>query len=110
MNEGWYHFYKGKKTKKSESSQLNNETKLFLDKFIYFIGIYGPIMTIPQILKIYVDKNASGVSVISWSSYAFCAIFWIIYGIIHKEKPIVLTYCVWLALDIVIVIGTFIYG
>ena len=39
--------------------------KRFLDKVIYAVGIIGPIMTIPQITKIWFEQNADGVSVIT---------------------------------------------
>lgn len=77
---------------------------------IYVIGVFGPIMTIPQLITIWVEKNASGVSVISWSAYMVVAIFWLIYGIMHKEKPIIVTYILWLVLEILIVIGILLYG
>lgn len=84
--------------------------KRFLDKSIYIVGAVGPIMTIPQLMKIWVEKNASGVSVISWGAYLVTAIFWLSYGIAHKEKPIIFTYSIWIVLEIFIVIGTLMYG
>lgn len=84
--------------------------KNFLDKSIYIVGAFGPIMTIPQLMKIGIEKNASGVSAISWSAYFVTAIFWLSYGITHKEKPIIFTYILWIVLEIFIVIGTLMYG
>lgn len=67
-------------------------------------------MTIPQLTKIWVEKNASGVSAVSWGAYLVTAIFWLLYGILHKEKPIIFTYSAWIVLEILIVIGTITYG
>lgn len=81
-----------------------------MDKAIYVIGIAGPIMTIPQLTKIWIEKNAVGVSAISWFAYLIIAFFWLIYGVMHKEKPIILTFSVWIILDILIVIGILMYS
>ena len=88
----------------------SNKWKRFLDKAVYYVAIIGPIMTIPQILMIWVEKNASGVSVVSWVSYMFIAIFWLLYGIVHNEKPIIFANCFWLVSSAIVVAGTLIYG
>ncbi|MBU1199566.1 MAG: hypothetical protein KKF46_02855 [Nanoarchaeota archaeon] len=81
-----------------------------MDKAIFVVGIIGPLMTIPQVLKIWVAKNATSISLISWIVYTIQAVFWLIYGILHKEKPIIYAYVCWIVLDVLIVIGTIIYG
>lgn len=97
--------------KRSQSEQFPHPHpwKKFLDKAIIIIGLIGPIMTIPQIVKIWSEKNAAGVSALSWSAYLFTAVFWLLYGLAHKEKPIILTYGAFIVLDIFIIIGTIIY-
>ncbi|MBN2881413.1 hypothetical protein JXM83_05165 [Candidatus Woesearchaeota archaeon] len=87
-----------------------NKFKSMLDKIIYFIGLTGPLMTIPQILKIWSEKSAAGVSMISWMTYLITAFFWLAYGITHKEKPIVITYIFWILTEGFVVAGIFIYG
>jgi len=81
-----------------------------MDRAIYVIAILGPVMTIPQIIKIWLHKNAAGVSAISWSSYLVIAVFWLIYGFMHKEKPIILANILLIIINIIIVIGTLLYG
>ena len=83
--------------------------KRFLDKSIYAIGLFGPIVTLDQVKTIWINHNASGVSIISWSGYLFAGIFWMAYGISHKEKPIIVTYSAWIVLYILIISGTIIY-
>lgn len=95
------HHYQKRKTGKSRK---------IIDRLIYVIGILGPILTIPQVTKIWIEQNSTGVSAISWSAYLVFAIFWVIYGILHREKPIIFTYSIWIFLDILIVVGTLIYG
>ena len=81
-----------------------------LDKSIYTVSVIGLAMTIPQITKIWIEHNASGVSLIAWSTYVFTAFVWLMYGIAHKEKPIILTNIAWIFVNVIIVIGIIMYG
>ncbi len=83
--------------------------KNFLDKFIFFIGLMGPVMTIPQVWQIYSTQDATGVSLISWSWYLFSAFVWLAYGIIHKEKAIVFAQSLWIVTEIILITGIIIY-
>lgn len=85
------------------------ESRNFVDKLIYVFAIGGPLMNIPQLLKIWTEKNAAGVSVLSWIGFALTSLIWLIYGIIHKEKPIVVANCLYLIFQIGVIIGTLMY-
>ena len=87
-----------------------NKWKRFVDRFIYVTAIFGPLVSIPQILKIWAEKDASGISFITWLGFLFGAIFWLFYGIMHKEKPIILSSLLWIIVEIFILIGILIYG
>jgi len=80
-----------------------------MDSIIYIVAVAGPLIAIPQIFKIFIDKNASGVSGITWSAFLIGAFFWLVYGIMHKEKPIIVTNLIWILMTAIIVFGTFIY-
>ena len=86
------------------------KSKMIIDKVVMIAGILGPILTIPQITNIWIDKNASGVSAIAWGAYMCMAVLWVIYGIMHKAKPLIIIYSIWIVLDAFIVLGTLIYG
>jgi uncharacterized protein with PQ loop repeat len=106
-----HHFHKRKRiSKKLEPYPHPNKWVRFLDKLIYIIGIFGPLMTIPQVTKIWIERNPIGISAVSWISYTIMAIIWFIYGIVHKEKPLVVMYSIWFILDLLIVIGVLLYG
>ncbi|MBW2999558.1 hypothetical protein KY339_02695 [Candidatus Woesearchaeota archaeon] len=110
-SHGLHHFHKRKRIHvKHEPYPHPKKWKRFIDKTIYAVGVFGPLMTIPQLTKIWIDKNAAGVSAISWGAYLITAIFWFIYGVAHKEKPIIVTYAIWIFLEIFIVIGAVLYG
>ena len=81
-----------------------------MDRLIYIIGIVGPIMTIPQVTKIWIDKNAGGISIIAWGTYTITSLCWIIYGVMHKEKPIIFSSGLFFIFDGLVVIGAILYG
>lgn len=106
-----HHIHRRKRIhKKLEKYPHSNKWIRNFDKFLLVIAVIGPLLTIPQIIKIFTLKNATGVSVISWSLLALFSIPWIIYGFIHKEKPIIVSYILWFILDMVVVFGTLRYG
>ena len=108
--EGLRHHLRTRIHKKHKPHLHSVKWKGFIDHAIYVVGLIGPIMTIPQLTKIWVEKNASGVSAISWSAYIVVAIFWILYGIAHKEKPLIVISSIWIVLEVFIVVGTLRYG
>lgn len=93
-----------------ENFPSQNKWKKFLDKVIYAVGIAGPILVIPQAYEIWINKNASGVSIISWSGFVFLGIIWLLYAITHKEKPLIVTYIGFIIIQSFVVIGVIIYG
>ena len=75
-----------------------------IDKLVYLAVVMGPIMTIPQVYSIWVQKN-KGVSVVSWIAYLLISCIWLIYGLKHRDKPIIIVQVIWIALDGIIVAG-----
>ena len=82
----------------------------WLDHLVLCVGIIGPLTTVPQIVKIYTLQNATGVSLFAWLFPAIFDIPWIIYGIVHRERPIAVTYTLWLIGNSVVAIGVLLYG
>lgn len=89
----------------------DNSAKLALvDKVIYFMAIAIPILTSSQVLKIWIYKNAEGVSLLAWATYAVNSLLWIYYGKLHKKAPIIFTNLICFVINIMVVLGVMIYG
>ena len=82
----------------------------FLDVTVYAAGILGPVMSLPQVILVYVGQDVAGISVISWLGWAILDIPFIIYGFAHKERPIIITYTLWMLINLSVAIGAVIYG
>lgn len=81
-----------------------------LDKAVLVAGIAGPLMVTPQILKIYGTQSAAGVSEISWFAFALLDIPFIMYGFVHRETPIIITYTLFFVMNIMVGVGAVLYG
>jgi uncharacterized protein with PQ loop repeat len=84
--------------------------KRFLDHLVLCVGIIGPLTAVPQILKIFLLQDASGVSLLSWLLPGLLDVPWIIYGLVHKERPIAVTYSLWFLANLTVAVGVLLYG
>ncbi len=72
---------------------------------MYFVAILGPLLTIPQLLKIWHNKSASELSLMTWFSYFSISLLWFIYGLRTKDKPLMVCNFLYLVVNLLIVIS-----
>jgi uncharacterized protein with PQ loop repeat len=110
MPNGIHHIHRRKRVHHNlEPYPHKDKYVRLLDQLLLVIAIVAPIMSIPQVLKIYLHHNSSGISTFSFVMFTLFNIPWIFYGIVHKEKPIVITYILWFISNIFIVVGSLMY-
>jgi len=110
MKNHFHHLHKRKRIyKKLEKYPHPSRSFRILDKIVLVIAFLFPLIELPQLLEIYIKKSAQNVSIITWSFFVLFGIPWIIYGIVHKEKPIVILYALWIIIDSLIVLGIVLY-
>ncbi len=88
----------------------DKKVKVFFEKLIIFVAIVGPLANLPQLINVWIKKKANGVSVVSWILFSIVSLVWLIYGIIKKDKYIIITFTITFILQLMITIGTIIYG
>lgn len=81
-----------------------------LRRALGFTSVATLLMTIPQVLTIWLRHEAAGVSLISWSAYLASAALWFWYGIERRDRNIYLPCIGWLALDAGVIVGALVYG
>jgi len=94
-SHGYHKIKKGVKAKSKKTG---------IDLWIYLAVIIAPVMTIPQVYSIWINKE-KGVSLITWAAYLFTSIIWLMYGIKHRDLPLIMVYISWVILESLIVIG-----
>lgn len=106
-----HHLHLRKRVSKSlEPYPARSPWKRLLDTVVFAAGVVGPIFSIPQIILIYSNKDATGVSPVTWFAWAALDIVWILYGLVHKEPPIVVTYTFWFVVNLIVAFGAILYG
>ena len=74
------------------------------------MSVFTMLMTIPQVLTIWVGRQAAGVSMLSWSAYLASAVLWFWFGIQRRDPNIYLPCVGWMALDGAVLVGAIVYG
>lgn len=92
----------------AENKKLNKKIAIF-DKLIIVLGVINIIATFPQVIQIWVYQDAGGISLLSWGYYSFFAAMLLIYGIIHRDVPIIVNYVGGTILFSLVWLGAFIY-
>ena len=90
--------------------KLLKKQRTSIDKLILFVGILGPLVTLAQVYKIFSEQNAAGVSLLSWTFYLFAAFVSLSYAVVHRLKPLVISNILWIAVDVVVVVGIIKYN
>jgi len=81
-----------------------------LEKLLRIFSVVTMLMTVPQVLTIWVGGNVGGISLVSWASYLFGACLWFVYGIQKQDRTIYLACIGWILLDAAVVIGVFVHS
>lgn len=74
------------------------------------MSIFTMVMTVPQVLTIWVGHQAGGVSMVSWSAYLVSAVLWFWFGMRQHDRNIYLPCVGWIALDSAVIAGAVVYG
>jgi uncharacterized protein with PQ loop repeat len=75
-----------------------------LDKIAIVVAFLYPMSGIPQMWEV-MNGSTEGVSLLSWVGFMTFSLFFFIYGIVHKIKPIIITNFLWIVIDAVVVIS-----
>ena len=87
-----------------------SRSETVLRRLLGGMSVFTVVMTIPQVLTIWVGQQAAGVSLLSWAAYLASAILWFWFGIQKRDKNIYLPCIGWIALDSAVIAGIFTYG
>jgi uncharacterized protein with PQ loop repeat len=108
-----HHIHKRKKLHQNHELEPYPHPKAmvrWLDKIILFLAIAGPMSKLPQIIQVFTERTVAGLSLTTWVIFVIIAVPWIAYGIVHKEKPIIIANILWFVTELTVVIGILMYG
>lgn len=87
-----------------------SQSDTLLRRVLGFMSAFSMLMTIPQVWTIWIDHQAAGVSVASWSAYLLSALLWFVYGLRQRDKNIYLPCIGWIGLDVAVVTGAILWN
>ena len=97
--DAFHHFH----LRKRKVDRFEDTTKHFIDASIYVVSVLFPLMTLPQIWEIFSKHAAGGVSLPTWAWGTFFSLYWLLYGILHKDTPIVISSIVWTMINTIVI-------
>jgi len=88
----------------------DSSTDTLLRRLLGAMSVFTMLMTVPQILTIWVGHQAAGVSVLSWSAYLLSAVLWLVHGLRKGDANIYLPCVGWILLNGAVVAGAIVYA
>ena len=55
-------------------------------------------------------RSRVAIECLTKTGFVVVAVFWLMYGLLHKEKPLIMTYILWIVLQGIVVAGVVVYG
>jgi uncharacterized protein with PQ loop repeat len=88
--------------------QLSKKEQLRLfDKVAIVVSFVYPLSGVPQAIDA-LSGNVAGVSILSWIGFLLFSSFFVVYGVAHNLKPIIITNTIWVFIDALVVFGVLI--
>lgn len=92
------------------SAAIESRSDTMLRRLLGGMSIFTLLMTVPQVLTIWLGQQAAGVSVWSWGAYLLSAVLWFWFGVRKHDRNIYLPCVGWIGLDVAVIAGALIYG
>src|SRR5262245_32228810 len=92
------------------STAVDSRSGTAFSRVLGAMSVFTMLMTVPQVLTIWIGHQAAGVSVVSWSAYLVSAILWLWYGLQKGDKNIYLPCVGWVGLDAAVIVGAVVYA
>jgi len=80
-----------------------------VDLTMMIVGFLSPLATFIQVITIVINRTAHGISIVSWLIYLIVSLAWLLYGFLHKSKPLIVIEFVSVVTNIFIIIEFFIF-
>lgn len=88
----------------------SKENRKRIDGVMSVAAVAHPMIAIPQVLQIYITKQAAGLSIVTWSTFGLFGLVFLAYGIVHRLKPYIIMQICWMTVNASIVLGIILYG
>ena len=81
----------------------------YFDYFMYGVALVSPIALLPQVIQLFWERDATGLSLPTWLLLGGINLLWAVYGAVHKQRPLLIASFLIGFLDLLIVLGILLY-
>ncbi len=60
-----------------------------MDKLAYLASFASIFFTLDQVRIVWLDHTTAGISLLAWMFYTVSAVVWLGYGLVHRERVII---------------------
>ncbi len=75
-----------------------------VDSMMYVVGVGDNIAVVPQIVKAW-SGSAPGLAIATWVMFVGISLMWLIYALLHNQKPLIAAQTVGLSCNLAVVVG-----
>ena len=110
MQGGLHHHHVRRRIYKNlETFPSESALKRTVDVLMYGVAIVMPLALVPQVLQVFMTHDVAGLSLVTWAVLGVVSFCWVLYGILHKEWPIIIANGCMCVLDFAVVAGIVLY-
>lgn len=88
----------------------SKQEKRLINRICAVFAVLMPLTALPQILLLFQEKDASGLSLMMWVLYSIGCIPFLMFGIIYKHVQIIVLNVSWLIVQAVMITGILMYS
>lgn len=88
----------------TEDSPRRAKTVKVVNAMAYVVGVGGNIAVVPQIIRAW-QSDAPGLAVTTWLLFVAIGLIWLVYAILHKQKPLIVAQVVGISCNLLVVGG-----
>jgi MtN3 and saliva related transmembrane protein len=110
MSLGVRHISRRRKSRLSGLPTRGSILKNALDLLIYPVAIAAPLALLPQVIQIYQTRDTGSLALPTWFILGSLNLVWLVYGLVHRDKPIMLTNLMLACMNFAVVVGIVLYS
>lgn len=80
------------------------------DLLIYPVAVAAPLALLPQVIQVYKTQDTGSLALPTWLVLGTLNLVWLIYGFVHRDKPIMLTNIMLACMNFAVVFGIYLYN
>ncbi len=88
----------------------DEKVKLQVSRVCTYFAVIMPLTTLPQLIKLYTSHNAGGLSLLMWILYTIGVVPFLLFGITHDVKQLVVLNTLWLFVNVLMISGIMMYS